>query len=72
MRLLCILSWYADQSGLIANGTAPRFSLCSDGMNWFQSRGKWQGSTYQPSAGLLGNGMELRYSMSFLCFRWQS
>lgn len=47
------LSWCTDQSGLIANGTAPRFSLCSDGMNWFQSAGKWQGNSYQPSAGTI-------------------
>lgn len=49
----CFVSWCADQSGLIANGTAPRFSLCSDGMGWFQSSGKWQGNTYQPSAGTI-------------------
>jgi hypothetical protein len=41
-----VLSWSADQSGLIANGTAPGFSLCSDGMNWFQSAGKWQENSY--------------------------
>lgn len=51
----CFVSWCADQSGLIANGTVPRFSLCSDsdGMSWFQSSGKWQGNTYQPSAGTI-------------------
>lgn len=49
----CFVSWCADQSGLIANGAAPSFSLCSDGMNWFQSAGKWRGSSYQPSAGTI-------------------
>lgn len=49
----CFVSWCADQSGLLANGIVPRFSLCSDGMNWFQSCGKWQGSDYQPSAGTI-------------------
>lgn len=49
----CFVSWCADQSGLIANGTAPRFSLCSDGMGWFQSSGRWQGNTFQPSAGTI-------------------
>jgi len=49
----CFVSWCADQSGLLANGTVPRFSLCSDGMNWFQSCGKWKGRDYQPVAGTI-------------------
>ena len=49
----CFVSWCADQCGLIENGTFPRFSLCSAGMRWFQTNGKWQGSNYQPSPGTI-------------------
>lgn len=49
----CFVSWCADQCGLIENGTFPRFSLCSAGMSWFQTNGKWQGNTYQPSPGTI-------------------
>lgn len=49
----CFVSWCADQCGLIENGTFPRFSLCSAGMSWFQTNGKWQGSNYQPSPGTI-------------------
>lgn len=47
----CFVSWCADQCGLIANGTFPRFSLCSAGMSWFQENGKWQENLYQPAPG---------------------
>ena len=29
----------------------PKFSLCSDGMSWFQSHGKWQSAGSTPAAG---------------------
>lgn len=47
----CFVSWCADQSGLIANGSVPRFSLCDDGVIWFQSQGKWQGAGSIPASG---------------------
>ena len=34
----CFVSWCADQSGLIASGNVPKFSLCSDGVSWFQGK----------------------------------
>lgn len=49
----CFVSWCADQCGLIANGTFPRFSLCSAGMSWFQENGKWQENLYQPAPGTI-------------------
>ena len=39
----CFVSWCADQAGLIQSGAVPKFSLCTDGKNWFQNQGKWQG-----------------------------
>ena len=49
----CFVSWCGEQSGLIESGTMPKFSLCSDGMSWFQSHGKWQSAGSTPSAGSL-------------------
>lgn len=47
----CFVSWCADQSGLIASGAVPKFSLCSDGMTWFQGQGRWQAAGTTPTAG---------------------
>lgn len=47
----CFVSWCADQSGLIASGAVPKFSLCSVGMDWFQAQGKWQAAGSVPTAG---------------------
>ena len=38
----CFVSWCADQAGLIQSGAVPKFSLYSVGVEWFQSKGKWQ------------------------------
>jgi len=79
----CFVSWCADQCGLIENGTFPRFSLCSAGMSWFQTNGKWQENTYQPSPGTIiffdwnGDGnpdhvgiIEINVKMGE-CIRWK-
>lgn len=49
----CFVSWCGEQAGLIESGAMPRFSLCSDGMSWFQSHGKWQAAGSIPTAGSL-------------------
>ena len=49
----CFVSWCADQSGLIANGNVPKFSLCSDGVSWFQGKNKWQSGGTTPTAGMI-------------------
>ncbi|BFL47996.1 hypothetical protein K420107F6_32850 [Lactonifactor longoviformis] len=47
----CFVSWCADQSGLTASGSVPKFSLCDDGITWFKSRGRWKDrSGYTPVA----------------------
>ena len=35
----CFVSWCADQCGYLESGIVPKFSLCSDGVNWFNSNG---------------------------------
>ena len=47
----CFVSWCADQCGYLESGIVPKFSLCSDGVNWFNSNGQWQGKDYEPKAG---------------------
>lgn len=49
----CFVSWCADQSGLIASGNVPKFSLCSDGVSWFQGKSKWRGGGTTPTAGMI-------------------
>lgn len=41
----------ADQCGYIENGMMPKFSSCSDGVAWFESRGQFQDGSYVPAAG---------------------
>ena len=49
MPALC--SWCADQSGYIQSGVIPKFSLCSDGVKWFESKGRFRDASYTPAAG---------------------
>ena len=49
----CFVSWCADQSGLIESGNVQKFSLCSDGVTWFQGKNKWQSGGTTPSAGMI-------------------
>ena len=44
-------SWCADQCGYLESGIIPKFSLCSDGVNWFKGKGQWQDKNYEPQAG---------------------
>ena len=47
----CFVSWCADQCGYIEAGVIPKFSLCSAGMEWFESRGQFMDGSYVPSSG---------------------
>ena len=49
----CFVSWCADQSSLIESGNVPKFSLCSDGVSWFQGKNKWQSGGTTPTAGMI-------------------
>lgn len=49
----CFASWCGDQAGLIESGKMPKFSLCDDGIAWFQSKGKWKSRGYSPAPGIL-------------------
>lgn len=47
----CFVSWCANECGYIEAGIIPKFSLCSDGVDWFKAQGQWQPGTYEPAAG---------------------
>lgn len=47
----CFVSWCAEECGYIEAGIIPKFSLCSDGVNWFKTQGQWQDRNYEPMAG---------------------
>lgn len=47
----CFVSWCANECGYIDTGVIPRFSSCTLGKDWFESRGQWQESDYVPAPG---------------------
>lgn len=47
----CFVSWCAEQCGYLDSGTVPKFSLCSDGVDWFNSRGQFEDGSYVPVVG---------------------
>lgn len=49
----CFVSWCADQCGYIDRGICPMFSLCSDGVDWFQQKNQWLAGTETPSPGMI-------------------
>lgn len=49
----CFVSWCAEQCGYLESGIIPKYSLCSDGVNWFQRNGQWQDMDYEPTAGVI-------------------
>ena len=47
----CFVSWCGEQCGYLESGVMPKFSLCSDGVKWFQSKGQFKDGSYVPVAG---------------------
>lgn len=44
------VSWVANESGVL-NMSIPRFSLVSDGVDWFKINGRWEDQSYIPRSG---------------------
>lgn len=44
------VSWVANEAGVL-NLSIPRFSLVSDGIDWFKIKGAWQSKAYVPKPG---------------------
>lgn len=49
----CFVSWCANQAGLIQKEAVPKFSVCTDGVAWFQAKGKWQSGGSVPTPGTI-------------------
>ena len=49
--MIQIVSWCADQAGLIDAGLVPRSAVCTDSIAWFNNRGRFVDSSYIPSPG---------------------
>lgn len=37
----CYVSWCEDQCGFISDNSMPKFSVCTDGINWFKDKDEW-------------------------------
>ena len=44
----CFVSWCASEAGLIEEGMVPKFSGCSEGIQWFMAEGRWIDTINQP------------------------
>lgn len=49
----CYVSWCANECGYIEKGIIPKFSVCTDGINWFKEKNEWhdRGESYYPIVG---------------------
>lgn len=49
----CYVSWCANECGYIEKGIIPKFSVCTDGINWFKEKKQWhdRGESYYPIIG---------------------
>ena len=49
----CYVSWCANECGYIDKGIIPKFSVCTDGINWFKEKNEWhdRGESYYPIIG---------------------
>ncbi len=49
----CYVSWCANECGYIDKGIIPKFSVCTDGINWFKEKNEWhdRGESYYPIVG---------------------
>ena len=49
----CYVSWCANECSYIDKGIIPRFSVCTDGINWFKNKNQWhdRGESYYPIIG---------------------
>lgn len=64
-KLVChFVSWCANESGMLDDSSVPKFSLCTDGENWYKKNNRWKDKTYVPMTGniifLIGNRMVIQ------------
>ena len=44
------VSWCANESGML-DSLVPKFSLCTDGENWYKKNNRWKDKSYVPMTG---------------------
>ena len=51
----CYVSWCANECDYIEKGIIPKFSVCTDGINWFKEKNEWhdRGENYYPIIGYI-------------------
>lgn len=49
----CFVSWCADQAGYIDSGLIPKFSGCTNGVEWFKNHDQWLDGKETPSSGMI-------------------
>ena len=47
------VSWCAEQSGLLDDGSMPKFAVCDDGIRWFIEKGRWFNRNIEPNPGMI-------------------
>lgn len=47
----CFVSWCENETGYFDNKLGPKFSVVTDGIDWFKARDQWLNSDATPSAG---------------------
>ena len=49
----CYVSWCANECGYIEKRNNTKFSVCTDGINWFKDKNEWydRGESYYPIIG---------------------
>ena len=49
----CFVSWCAKECGYIDSGVIPKFSGCTQGVQWFKERGQWADKSAEPVPGMI-------------------
>ena len=49
----CFVSWCANECGYIDSGVIPKFSGCTQGVQWFKERGQWTDRSAEPVPGMI-------------------
>lgn len=68
----CFVSRCAEECGYIEAGIIPKFSLCSDGVNWFKAQGQWQDRNYEPMAEISSFLIEAQMGLLTMWVLWNT
>ena len=66
------MSRCAEECGYIEAGIISKFSLCSDGVNWFKAQGQWQDRNYEPMAEISSFLIEAQMGLLTMWVLWNT